>query len=346
MLRRDFHFDLPPELIAQQPLARRSGSRLLAVDTTHGALRDACIADLPAELRPGDLLVLNDTRVLPARLLARKVGTGGRVEVLVERLLPDGLLARIRSSKPLRAGAVLDIEGGARLHVRAAGQGSSTLEWLDKVDGTAYLEAHGHMPLPPYIQRPDEPVDRERYQTVYAQVPGAIAAPTAGLHFDEVLLRQIAERGVATARITLHVGWGTFEPVRAERVAEHRLHAERTVVPLTVVSAIEAARARGGRVIAVGTTVVRALESAAQGGYLQALDGETSLFISPGYRFRVVDALLTNFHLPESSLLMLVCAFGGQDTVLNAYRHAVAERYRFFSYGDAMWLASCAARAA
>jgi S-adenosylmethionine:tRNA ribosyltransferase-isomerase len=340
MLRRDFDFTLPPELIAQQPLAERAASRLLSLDDGDGGLRDRRIADLPALLRPDDLLVVNDTRVLPARLFARKAGSGGQVEIFVERVQDGGgLLARVRASKPLRPGAVLEVEGGAQAEVLAVEQGACQLQWRGGVDSAAYLEAHGHMPLPPYIQRPDEATDRERYQTVFASAPGAIAAPTAGLHFDAALLAAIAARGVQLARVTLHVGWGTFEPVRSEHIEAHRLHAEQLEVPAATVQAVAATHARGGRVVAVGTTVVRALESAAQEGALRAVRGETTLFICPGYRFQVVDALLTNFHLPQSSLLMLVCAFGGQQAVLEAYRHAVTQRYRFFSYGDAMWLA-------
>ena len=338
--RADFHFDLPPELIAQAPAAQRSASRLLLVDGERGLWRDGAFADLGAQLAPGDLLVRNDTRVLPARLHGRKA-TGGAVEILLERVLaPQRLLAQLRSSKGARPGQRLALPGGATATVAAAADGMAELE-LDR-PVAAYLEAQGEVPLPPYIARAARAADRERYQPVYARAPGSVAAPTAGLHFDAALLAALAARGVATADLTLHVGAGTFQPLRSEDLDAHIMHPEWLTVPAATVAAIEATRARGGRVVAVGTTVVRSLETAAAGGRLAAYAGETRLFIRPGYRFRAVDALVTNFHLPESTLLMLVCAFAGRETVLGAYAHAVRNRYRFFSYGDAMFVTPAA----
>ena len=336
MRRTDFAYELPPTLIAQAPLAERSASRLLCLDGATGDVADAVVADLPGCLRAGDLLVFNDTRVIPARVFGRKA-SGGRVELLVERLLDDArLLALVRSSKSPKAGGELLLDGGVHATVVGRHDDLFELQLPTGTDTVAWLEAAGHVPLPPYIERDDTAADRERYQTVFADRPGAVAAPTAGLHFDPVLLERLAEAGVATARVTLHVGAGTFQPVRAEHVADHRMHAEWLEVPQETCDAVAAARARGGRVVAVGTTTVRSLETAAGDGTLRPFVGETRLFITPGYAFRVVDLMVTNFHLPESTLLMLVCAFAGTDHVLAAYRHAVAARYRFFSYGDAM----------
>ncbi len=336
LTRADFRFELPPELIAQQPPAERGSSRLLALDGATGAVRDSRFADLESLLAPGDLLVRNDTRVLPARVRGRKT-TGGAVEILVERLLGErGLRAQLRSSKGARAGQQILLPGGAVATVVGADGGLVDLE-LD-CEARPYLETHGDVPLPPYIGRPATDADRARYQTVYARAPGAVAAPTAGLHFDDALLAALARRGVAVADLTLHVGAGTFQPLRSDDLDAHRMHAEWLDLPATTVAAIAATRARGGRVVAVGTTVVRSLEAAAAGGELVAFRGETRLFIRPGFRFRVVDALVTNFHLPESTLLMLVCAFAGREAVLGAYAHAVRNGYRFFSYGDAMFV--------
>ncbi len=338
----DFDFELPEALIAQAPLSERSAARLLVVDGAAGAWRDAVVRDLPSLLREGDLLVFNDTRVIPARLHGQK-DSGGKVEVLLERLLNDHeAIFHVRASKSPRHGARLLMEGGIVLEMVGR---EDELFRLRLVEGgatlLAALEAHGHMPLPPYIERADTAADRERYQTVFADRPGAVAAPTAGLHFDEDLLAAIRARGAETARVTLHVGAGTFQPVRVDNLAEHRMHAEWIEVSRETVEAIRATRARGGRVIAIGTTAVRALESAAAAspsGALEPFSGDTRLFITPGVRFRVVDALFTNFHLPRSTLLMLVSAFGGYDTVMGAYRHAVQAGYRFFSYGDAMFV--------
>jgi S-adenosylmethionine:tRNA ribosyltransferase-isomerase len=303
-----------------------------------GVLQDRWVLEFPQQLEPGDIVVFNDTRVIPARLFGTK-GTGGRVEILVERVLdPQHVLAQVRASKPPRRGGRIRVQDSeAELEVLGREDQFYRLR-LAGGDVMALLEKAGHVPLPPYIQREDEAADRSRYQTVFARQPGAAAAPTAGLHFDQPLLEALAARGVATAYTTLHVGAGTFQPVRVEDLSRHHMHAERLRVDAALCQAVARARAGGGRVVAVGTTVVRALETAAADGALQPFEGETRLFITPGYRFRVVDALLTNFHLPESTLLMLVCAFGGYDQVMAAYRHAVAQRYRFFSYGDAMWL--------
>jgi S-adenosylmethionine:tRNA ribosyltransferase-isomerase len=334
MRRQDFHYDLPDALIAQEPLPSRTASRLLRLDGRDGTTRDARFADLPELLQPGDLLVFNDTRVLNARIHARKP-TGGRVQMLLERTLDESRgLFQARASKAIRAGDVFALDGGAQATI--VGRQDELYEIDFGVPLIDYLAQFGSVPLPPYIERPVRDADRERYQTVYARAPGAVAAPTAGLHFDRDLLANLEEQGIGQAFITLHVGAGTFQPVRADDIEAHCLHAERVEVNAAVCSAIANARARRGRVVAVGTTVVRALESACRGGKLQAFAGETTLFIRPGYRFNAVDLLLTNFHLPESTLLMLVCAFGGYETVMRAYRYAVERRYRFFSYGDAM----------
>jgi S-adenosylmethionine:tRNA ribosyltransferase-isomerase len=331
----DFHFDLPRELIAQQPLAQRSASRLLCLDRSSGALRDAAFRDLPQFLSPGDLLVFNDTRVIPARLFGRKE-SGGQVEIMLERLLDDReCLAQLRVSKPPRAGGRILLEDGSALEVR--GRDGAFFHLRSSGPGlAALLERFGHMPLPPYITRRDTAADRERYQTVYARQPGAVAAPTAGLHFDAAVLAALEARGVERAHVTLHVGAGTFQPVRCENIEEHRMHAEYLEVSEAVCAAVERTRARGGRVVAVGTTAVRSLETAASGGELKPFRGDSRIFIYPGYEFRAVDGLVTNFHLPESTLLMLVAALAGREPVLAAYRHAVEQRYRFFSYGDAM----------
>lgn len=334
--REDFRYELPEELIAQRPAPSRTGSRLLCLDGASGALADRLFPDLAELLRPGDLLVLNDTRVIPARVYGRK-STGGGVEVLVERITgPYSLLAHVRSSKGTRPGMSLELPGGARAEV-VGREGDLTALVLDRAVAQ-WLDEHGEMPLPPYITANDTTEDRERYQTVFAREAGAVAAPTAGLHFDTALLDCLTAAGVRQARVTLHVGAGTFQPVRAERLADHVMHAEWLRVPEATVAAIAQTRAAGGRVVAVGTTAVRSLEAAAQTGALAPFEGDTRLFIHPGYRFRVVDAMVTNFHLPESTLLMLVSAFCGRDAILRAYAHAVAARYRFFSYGDAMFL--------
>jgi S-adenosylmethionine:tRNA ribosyltransferase-isomerase len=334
----DFDYELPRDLIADHPAQPRSSSRLLEL-AAGGALRDRRMEAFPDLLQAEDLLVFNDTRVIPARLFGHKT-SGGRVEVLVERLLDEQrVLAHVRASKAPRAGSVLCL-GEPGLQVEVLGRDGELFELRFAGDAPVLelLDRYGHVPLPPYIERPDQRADRDDYQTLYARHPGAVAAPTAGLHFDAALLEQLRSRGIETAFVTLHVGAGTFQPVRVERLADHVMHAEYVHVDETVCAAVAAARARGGRVVAVGTTVVRSLESAAAGGQLQPFGGDTRLFITPGYRFRVVDALLTNFHLPQSTLLMLVCAFAGFEPVMAAYRHAIRERYRFFSYGDAMFV--------
>jgi S-adenosylmethionine:tRNA ribosyltransferase-isomerase len=336
MRRSDFHYELPPELIAQTPTPERSASRLLALDGQSGELQDLRLRDLPRLLRAGDLLVFNDTRVLNARLSARKP-SGRQVELLLERALDERRgLFQARASKTLRAGSTLELADGQRARVVARRGEFFELELSTALLG--FLARHGAVPLPPYIEHAPSATDEERYQTIFARVDGAVAAPTAGLHFDEALLAQLESAGVARTTITLHVGAGTFQPVRVDVLDEHRMHPEHLEVGATACEAINATRARGGRVVAVGTTVVRGLESAAASGTLAPYSGETQLFIRPGYRFRIVDRLLTNFHLPESTLLMLVCAFGGFAHVMAAYAHAVAARYRFFSYGDAMFL--------
>ncbi len=332
----DFHFDLPESLIARHPLAERRGSRLLVLDGPSGELSHRHFADLLGYLRPGDLMVFNDTRVIPARLFGQKA-SGGKLEILVERVLDEErVLAHVRSSKSPKPGSRLLIDGGAEAEMVARHEALFELKFAEPV--LPLLERVGHMPLPPYIDRPDEAEDRERYQTVYARNAGAVAAPTAGLHFDEPLLEAIRAKGVATAFVTLHVGAGTFQPVRVERIEDHHMHREWLQVDQAVVDAVAACRARGGRVIAVGTTSVRSLESAARDGELKAFAGETDIFLYPGRPFHVVDALVTNFHLPESTLLMLVSAFAGYRETMAAYATAVAEGYRFFSYGDAMFI--------
>jgi S-adenosylmethionine:tRNA ribosyltransferase-isomerase len=345
MRRSDFEFSLPDELIAQAPLPQRSASRLLVLDPQGSA--DARIAALPGLLRANDVLIFNDTRVLPARLAARRA-SGGRVEIFLERALTDcAALVHARASNTLRPGEELIADGGTVLLVAQHGD-----LWEVRLPAPAigYFERHGAVPLPPYITRPADASDRERYQSLLARVPGAVAAPTASLHFDQALLDELAARGIQRATLTLHVGAGTFQPVREEELDLHVMHAERYEIDTTVIEAVRRARLAGGRVIAVGTTVARALESSAAaaaadaGGDTDGIPGtalrsgpaETTLFIRPGFRFRVIDGLITNFHLPGSTLLMLVAAFCGHERVLAAYAHAVQQRYRFFSYGDAM----------
>ena len=334
----DFDFELPEALIAQHPAAQRSASRLL--DGTGALPVDRVFRDLPALLQSGDLLVFNDTRVIKARLFGEKP-TGGAVEALVERVLPNHeVMAHLRASKPPRAGTTLSFARGA-FEAEVLGRGGpddALFRLRFPSDPFALLEAFGHVPLPPYITHEDAAEDVTRYQTVFASRPGAVAAPTASLHFDEALLQALDERGVQRAQVTLHVGAGTFQPVRTDNLAEHRMHSEWYEVGETTVAAIERTRAAGGRIVAAGTTTLRALESAALGGRLVAGARETDVFITPGFEFRVVDRLITNFHLPRSTLLMLVSAFAGHEHVRALYRHAVEARLRFFSYGDAMLL--------
>ncbi|WP_300453402.1 tRNA preQ1(34) S-adenosylmethionine ribosyltransferase-isomerase QueA [Accumulibacter sp.] len=335
----DFDFALPSALIAQHPAAERTASRLLQL--ADGTLYDRCFSDLPQLLAPGDLLVLNDTRVIKARLFGRKE-SGGEIEVLIERIVDARrALAHVRASKSPKPGSRIVLEDTIVLEVRerCGHQGELfALELVGDGDLWALIERHGRLPLPPYITHAADGDDEARYQTVFARHPGAVAAPTAGLHFDLPLLEQLAARSIDLAWLTLHVGAGTFQPVRVQAVAEHRMHAERFEIPPPTIAAIARARARGNRVIAVGTTSLRALEAAAQSGDLRPGAAETDIFIIPGYRFQVVDGLITNFHLPKSTLLMLVSAFAGIDAIRSAYRHAIGQGYRFFSYGDAMLL--------
>jgi S-adenosylmethionine:tRNA ribosyltransferase-isomerase len=336
MKTSDFDFELPPELIAQIPTQERSQSRLLRLDGTSGALADGQFGDLPQFLKPGDLLVFNDTRVIKARLFGVK-DSGGKLEVLIERVLDERqALAHIRASHAPKPGSGLLLAGKIAATVEARQGELYRLRFAGETPLLELLEQYGSLPLPPYITHAPEALDETRYQTVYAREPGAVAAPTAGLHFDPAMLEALEEMGVKTAYVTLHVGAGTFQPVRVEEIAEHHMHSEWYTVPQRTVDSIRWARAEGGRVMAVGTTSLRALESAAAGGELEAGSGETNIFIFPGYRFKVVERLLTNFHLPKSTLLMLVSAFGGMDNIRRAYCHAVENRYRFFSYGDAM----------
>ena len=334
----DFDFELPPELIAQHPAAERSGSRLL--DGRSEAPVDRVFRELPDLLNPGDLLVFNNTKVIKARMYGAKA-TGGSVEALIERVLPGTLevWAHVRASKSPKPGTWIRFNEAFDAEVLGrCGPDGGMFHLRFPSDPFALLEQHGHVPLPPYIEHADEADDVRRYQTVFAREPGAVAAPTAALHFDEGVLARLAERGVATAHVTLHVGAGTFQPVRVEQLSEHKMHSEWFEVPAETVAAVAACRARGGRVVAVGTTTLRALESAAQGGELVAGARETEIFITPGFTFRVVDSLITNFHLPKSTLMMLVSALAGHARVMALYRHAIAQRYRFFSYGDAMLL--------
>ena len=336
MRASDFDYELPASRIAQYPATERSAARMLELDAGSGALRDGSFRDLPDRLERGDLLVLNDTRVLPARLFGRKE-SGGRVEVLLERRLdPRRGFALLRASRRPRAGTDIVFEGGYRARVAEWRGDLALLELVEGDDLDGLMARHGSLPLPPYIKRAAETLDDVRYQTVYAARPGAVAAPTAGLHFDEAVLARLREAGIETAFLTLHVAAGTFAPVREDIVDNQRLHAEHVHVSRDLCDAVAAARERGGRVIAVGTTSVRALETASRSGQLHPYDGESDLFIRPGFVFRTVQALLTNFHLPRSTLLMLVCAFGGTRHVLDAYRYAVRGAYRFYSYGDAM----------
>jgi S-adenosylmethionine:tRNA ribosyltransferase-isomerase len=332
----DFDYALPQDLIAQFPPEKRGASRLLHLDGATGALADRQFREIVDLVAPRDVVVLNDTRVIKARLAGRKK-TGGRVEVMVERILTGGeVLAQIGANHPTRVGATLVLADAIEATVLGRSREFFRLRFEGCDDALALLERHGAVPLPMYINRAAAEADAERYQTVYAREPGAVAAPTAGLHFDPALLRALRDRGVAIVFVTLHVGAGTFQPVRAQDLALHEMHSEWYDVPQSTVDAVSRARSGGGRVLAAGTTTLRALETAAAGGELRSGRGETRLFILPGYRFRVVERLLTNFHLPRSTLLMLVSAFGGMDNVRRAYRHAIESRYRFYSYGDAM----------
>lgn len=338
----DFHYDLPDELIANYPAPERSSSRLLCLDASTGELLHRQFNQLLDFLQPEDLLVFNDTRVIPARLFAQKE-SGGKVEILIERMLDDNrVMAQVRASKSPKPGSrlVFPVNNGVVPSAEVEGRENEffLLRFDADIDLPALLVREGHMPLPPYINRSDEQIDGERYQTIYAQNEGAVAAPTAGLHFDEKLFAQIRARGVVMAYLTLHVGAGTFQPIRVDNVLEHQMHKELVDVDERVCQQVAACRERGGRVIAVGTTTVRSLESAAAGSNLEPFHGETDIFIYPGYDFQIVDAMVTNFHLSESTLLMLVSAFSEKDMLLSAYNEAVEQRYRFYSYGDAMFI--------
>ena len=338
MRRQDFYYDLPDELIARQPAAERRGSRLLSLNGESGALGDGTFDDILELVGEGDLMVFNDTRVIPARLFGQKE-TGGKLEILVERVLSrERVFAHIRSSKSPQAGSVIILEDRTTLTV--AGRKGPLFELIfpDSSPVLALLDRLGHMPLPPYIDRPDDDTDKERYQTVYGKNEGAVAAPTAGLHFDEALLQQLTEKGVQIAFVTLHVGAGTFQPVRVDDILQHEMHSEVMALSSELCEQVKSTKAAGKRVIAVGTTSVRCLETAAAGEEIEPFQGDTNIFIYPGYQFRVVDALLTNFHLPESTLMMLVSAFAGYSNTMRAYDQAVTRAYRFFSYGDAMFI--------
>ncbi|OQW79569.1 MAG: tRNA preQ1(34) S-adenosylmethionine ribosyltransferase-isomerase QueA [Proteobacteria bacterium ST_bin11] len=336
MKKSDFNFQLPEQLIAQYPLKERSASRLLRLDKHCGAIADCQFTDFVDLINDKDLLVFNNTKVMPARLFAHKA-SGGKVEILIERVEDTHVaLAHVKASKSLKIDARLTLENGAICRVVDRNSDLFRLRFETEVGLLALLDEIGHIPLPPYISRSDEASDLDRYQTVFAEQLGAVAAPTAGLHFDQTILDRLDQKGVARTFVTLHIGSGTFRPVRVEDLSEHLMHTEFYNVSQACVDAVNQARARGGRIVAIGTTAVRALESASRSGVLQAGLGDTDLFITPGYSFKSVDALLTNFHLPESTLLMLVSAFAGYDAVMNAYHHAIEQKYRFFSYGDAM----------
>ncbi|MBY6064887.1 tRNA preQ1(34) S-adenosylmethionine ribosyltransferase-isomerase QueA [Pseudidiomarina sediminum] len=340
---KDFSFELPDELIARYPQQDRSASRLLCLDGPTGAVTHSQFTAIVDALQPGDLLVFNDTRVIPARMLGEKV-SGGKVEVLVERIIDEHrVLAHVRSNRAPKPSQRLLLEQAVEVEMLGRDDALFELRFLTDAPVLGVLEQYGHMPLPPYIDRPDEASDRERYQTVYNKKPGAVAAPTAGLHFDDTILAALAAKGVNFAYVTLHVGAGTFQPVRVDSIEDHHMHSEYAEVPQETVDAIHATKAAGGRVVAVGTTSVRSLESAAQAALKQGLPlapffADTDIFIYPGYQFQVIDAMITNFHLPESTLIMLVSAFAGREAVLGAYQQAVDNSYRFFSYGDAMFV--------
>jgi len=337
----DYRFTLPEHLIAKYPTENRSASRLLQLDGKTGHTEHAMFSNMLSLVNKGDLLVFNNTRVIPARLLGKKE-TGGQVEVLIERILSDNkALAHVRASKAPKPGTRLRLEGHVNITVEGRDDALFVLRFEHDDTVLSLLERYGHMPLPPYIDRPDESTDKERYQTVYNQTPGAVAAPTAGLHFDDEMLAALKQKGVNLAFVTLHVGAGTFQPVRVDNIEEHKMHAEYAEVPQDVVDAVLAAKARGNRVIAVGTTSVRSLESAAkasQDNLIEPFYNDTDIFIYPGFAFQVVDAMFTNFHLPESTLMMLISAFAGRENVMNAYHQAIENEYRFFSYGDSMFI--------
>ena len=334
----DYFYELPEELIARYPADPRPASRLMCLDKQTGAVTHNHFRDLPGLLQPGDLLVLNNTRVIPARVFGRKA-SGGQVELLIERVIDKHhVLTQIKASKTPKTGMLLHLANTVTAKIIKRQEEFYLIEFLDARPVLDILAEIGHMPLPPYMNRPDEAADWERYQTVFAEQPGAIAAPTAGLHFDQELLNTIKNKGVEIAFVTLHVGAGTFKPIRTEDITQHVMHAEHIEVSAEICEKIRQTKANGKRVVAIGTTTMRCLETAAQNGAIQPYRGDTRIFIYAGYHFNCVDALVTNFHLPQSTLLMLVCAFAGHEPVMAAYRTAVQEGYRFFSYGDAMWV--------
>lgn len=334
----DFHFDLPEELIAHYPPVNRTDSRLLCIDRGTGDIKHRQFTDFISLLKPEDLLVFNNTRVIPARLFGHKE-SGGKVEVLLERVMANNqILAQVRVSKAPKPSSFIIFSATAKAEILGREGDFFILAFPENLALMSLLDEIGHMPLPPYIKRDDELSDRERYQTVYSEKQGAVAAPTAGLHFDEALIEEIVNKGIATAKVTLHVGAGTFQPVRSEKIEDHDMHSEYLEVEQEVCEKVNACRARGGRVIAIGTTAVRCLETASRSGEILPYKGDTDIFIYPGYEFKSVDALLTNFHLPESTLIMLVSAFSNRDNILRAYNEAIKEKYRFFSYGDATFI--------
>jgi len=338
LLVDDFDFNLPEDLIAQFPLEDRAASRLLKVDAKENRISHGHFSDITDLLQKGDLLVFNNTRVIPARMFGHKE-SGGKVEMLFERLVSDKVcLSHLRSSRSPRVGTKLIMEAGIQVEVTGRADALFELSLITESSWVSVLEAHGHMPLPPYMQREDDSSDRERYQTVYAEHIGAVAAPTAGLHFDNKIIEQLSEKGVEKAFVTLHVGAGTFQPVKVDNIEDHVMHQEWLEVTEEVVKQVQETKARGGRVFAVGTTSVRSLETAARSGELSAFSGDTDIFIYPGYKFNVIDGLITNFHLPKSTLIMLVSALAGKDLIMQAYDAAIKEQYRFYSYGDAMFI--------
>lgn len=338
MRRDEFSYQLPNDLIAQFPLEQRDSSRLLAMEYPSGKLTDLDFSNLTDLLKAGDLLVFNDTRVVPARLFGHKE-TGGKIEILIERILGDQrMLAQVRTSKTPKPDTVVHLQKGINLKLKQRQDDMFVIDVIGEMSIQEVMQDVGHIPLPPYIKREDDVQDVERYQTVYAKIPGAVAAPTAGLHFTNELIQEITVQGIECAFVTLHVGAGTFQPVRVENIEDHKMHDEYLQVSADVCEKVKQCKEMGGRVIAVGTTAVRCLETSVQVNELKPYQGETDIFIYPGYEFKVVDALVTNFHLPESTLLMLVSAFAGRENIMNAYQHAIDERYRFFSYGDAMFI--------
>ncbi|MCG8378818.1 MAG: tRNA preQ1(34) S-adenosylmethionine ribosyltransferase-isomerase QueA [Proteobacteria bacterium] len=337
MLTSDFYYQLPEELIAQYPAKERDASRLLVLNSDNQC-QDASFKQLSDYLSSGDLIILNDTRVIPARLYAKKE-TGGKVEIMLERVQDEHtLLVQLRASKTPKPGSLLILDGKTQFKVKKREDDMFLLDYDGEALLSEVIDHHGHMPLPPYIDRDDESLDRERYQTIYSDKPGAVAAPTAGLHFTDKILKMLKSKDIDNVHLTLHVGAGTFQPVRVDDITKHHMHSEYMNLSNNVVEKINNTKKQGGRIVAVGTTVVRSLETAASDGELKPYEGDTDIFIYPGFKFNVVDMLLTNFHLPESTLLMLVCAFAGKDNVMHAYQHAIRQKYRFYSYGDAMLL--------